>query len=168
MFSLADLTPARDPFELGDGRTIYFRNRADFDLQELAAWERLLKTLGDANKMKQSSKHEQQHIEATRRSDQAQREMIGLVLPDLPGDIMASLTAGKVKHLADICTSVASGQLRSSSPDQEQIAEAAALYPDLPRAFLTSLNRYQVGLLLETPEEEPKPTKNRRAQLSKS
>lgn len=176
MFSLADLSPAREPFDLGNGRLIYFRNTQDFDLQELAAWQRLRKTMGDVVKMRQSSKSEEQHAVATRKSNQAAKEMIALVLPDLPSDILASLDAGKVDQLGSMCITVASGQLRGVAAGEDDLIALAEKYPDLPSEFLATLTRRQAKLLLGDEEEETGQApaqagvvpKNRHAQLSKS
>lgn len=170
MFSLSDLSPSQEPFDLGNGRTIYFRNKQDFDLQELAAWERLRKTMADVTKMRQSSKSEEQHALATQKSNRAARELIGLILPDLPSDILEKLDAGKIDHLASMCIMVASGQLRAGAPDEEQLITLAEKWPDLPSVFLTTLTRRQATILLGEEEETavPDAPKNRRAQPSKS
>jgi hypothetical protein len=172
MFSLSDLSPTQEPFDLGNGRIIYFRNKQDFDLQELAAWERLRKTMGDVTKMRQSSKSEEQHALATQKSNRAARELISLILPDLSSDILEKLDAGKVDHLASMCIMVASGQLRGGSPSEDDLIALAEKWPDLPSEFLATLTRRQAQLLLgEDKGEETavaETAKNRRAQPSKS
>jgi len=151
-FSLKSLAPEREPFELGDGRTIYFRNKADFDLQELAAWERLRKTLNNVAKMREKSTSEEQHAHATKKSDKAAREMIALVLPDLPSD--AGLSAGQTDQLAAICINVASGMYAGSMGTEDEKTAVAEQYPNLPEAFIDVLSRRQIRLLI-TPEPEP-------------
>ena len=89
-FSLANLQPDGEPFDLGD-RVIYFRNKQDFDLQELAAWQRLQKTVQNVVKMREKAQSEQQHVSASAKSYEAAKEIINLVLPDLPGKTFESL-----------------------------------------------------------------------------
>lgn len=168
MFSLSDLSPQKEPFDLGDGRIIYFRNKQDFDLQELAAWERLRKTMNDVVKMRGASKNEQQHVVASQKSFQAAKEVISLVLPDLPGSILDSLDAGKVDHLASMCITVASGTMRTGAGTQDQLVSMAEKFPELPSEFLASLSYGQARLLLDEPMEETTGPKKRTAQPSKS
>lgn len=154
MFSLSDLSPDREPFDLGDGRTIYFRNKADFDLQELAAWERLRKTMAQVTDMRQKAASEQQHAYAASKSDTAARELIALVLPDLPSEISSRLHEGQIDQLAAMCIMAASGQMRGMTATPEQLATIAEKFPDLPAEFVASLTRSQVGRLLHTAVDE--------------
>ena len=156
-FSLANLQPDGEPFDLGD-RVIYFRNKQDFDLQELAAWQRLLKTMQNVVKMREKAQNEQQHVSASAKSYEAAKEIINLVLPDLPGKTFEGLTAGQVDHLATMCISVASGSMRANPASIELQAMVLARYPDLPEEFAKSLTHGQVQMLL--PENEPEPAKN--------
>jgi hypothetical protein len=159
MFSLSDLTPEREPFDLGNGQTIHFRNRSDFDLQELAAWERLRKTMEKVVEMRRKAADEQQHAFASTKSETAARELISLILPDLPSEILTRLTSGQIDHLAAMCITVASGQMRGAAANEAQLAEIAQRYPDLPAEFVASLNRSQAARLLG---EEAAPEKKAR------
>jgi len=156
-FSLSNLQPDREPFDLGD-RIIHFRNKQDFDLQELAAWQRLQKTVQNVVKMREKAQNEQQHVSASAKSYEAAKEIINLVLPDLPGKTFESLTAGQVDHLASMCITVASGVMRQSAASPELQAMVMARYPDLPEAFVSALTHGQCQMLL--PENEPEPAKN--------
>jgi len=156
-FSLSNLQPDREPFDLGD-RIIHFRNKQDFDLQELAAWQRLQKTVQNVVKMREKAQSEQQHVSASAKSYEAAKEIINLVLPDLPGKTFESLTAGQVDHLASMCITVASGVMRQSAASPELQAMVMARYPDLPEAFVSALTHGQCQMLL--PENEPEPAKN--------
>lgn len=163
MFSLSDLTPAREPFDLGDGRAIYFRNKADFDLQELAAWERLRRAYKSVTDLREKAQNEEQYAYASRKSEQASREIIGLVLPDLPSEVRDRLTAGQIDQLSAICQMVARGDLRRSSASDEQLAAMAEKFPELPSEFIAGLTRHQAQLLLGNDEQEAAP-KNPTAQ----
>lgn len=157
MFSLSKLTPDREPFDLGNGQTIYFRNRQDFDFQELAAWQRLSEEMKRVTKDRQGARNEQKHASISRRTQQTAMEIITLVLPELPNAILDGLTAGQVDQLAGMCITVCSGSLRSAAASIEDVEEAMRLYPDLNPEFLTSLNRQQMALLLK---QETEPEKN--------
>ena len=154
MLSLSKLRPPREPFDLGD-RVIYFRTRADFDMQEMAAWEQLQQTYGQVKKMREKAGSEQQYASAAQKSDRASRELIALVLPDMPASVIDGLTAGQVDQLATMCLVVASGQYGAGSAPEEQLAEAGERFPDLPADFLASLTRTQMRMLLRQPEPEP-------------
>lgn len=152
MFSLSDLSPAREPFDLGEGRTIYFRNKADFDLQELAAWERMRKAYKSVTDIRQKATTEEKYAYASQKSDGVSKEMIALVLPDLPTAVMEKLTAGQVDQLSAMCQMVARGELRRSNASDEQLAAMAEKYPELPSDFIASLTRHQAQMLL--PDED--------------
>lgn len=154
MLSLSKLQPAREPFDLGD-QVVYFRTKQDFDLQELAAWERLQRTYSQVKKMREKAGSEEQYASAGRKSDQASRELIALVLPDLPSDVMDSLTAGQIDQLATMCVVVATGSYGNGSPSEDDLSAAAERYPDLSSEFLASLSRAQMHLLMGQPEPEP-------------
>ncbi|MBX3056930.1 MAG: hypothetical protein KF770_10700 [Anaerolineae bacterium] len=154
MFSLSDLTPDREPFDLGDGRLVYFRNKADFDLQELAAWERLLKAMEQVVSMRKKATNEQQYAYAANKSSTAARELIGLVLPELPADVRDRLTEGQIDQLATMCILVASGQMRGAGATEAQLLAIAEKHPDLPAEFIASLNRAQANRLLNGEVED--------------
>lgn len=156
-FSLSNLQPDREPFDLGD-KLIYFRNTQDFDLQELAAWQRLKKTMTNVVKMREKATTEDQHARASAKSLEASREYIALVLPDLPSTTLDSLNAGQIDHLASMCITVASGALRQNTASAELQAMVLARYPDLPEEFVQTLSHGQCQRLL--PDEEPEPAKN--------
>ena len=154
MLSLSNLTPVREQFDLGNGRFIEFRTKQDFDMQELAAWERLQKTYESVRKMRDKAASEQQHATASAKSDKASRELVGLVLPELPGQMMETLTAGQVDQLASMCIVVASGQYAAGSPSLDELAEAGVRWPDLPPEFIASLTRGQLRMLMAGEVEE--------------
>lgn len=156
-FSLANISPEREPFDLGD-KIIYFRNVQDFDMQELAAWQRLKKTMANVSKMREKAQTEDQHARATAKSQEACKEYISLVLPDMPGAVLESLSAGQLDHLASMCISVASGALRQNVASPELQEMVLAKYPDLPEEFVKTLSHGQCQRLL--PENEPEPEKN--------
>ena len=84
--------------------------------------------------------------------------VLDLMLPDMPGKVMETLSAGQVDHLASMCITVASGVMRQSAAGPELQAMVLAKYPELPEAFVGMLTHGQCQMLL--PENEAEPAKN--------
>lgn len=171
MFSLTTLNPNHEPFDLGNGVLIYFRNRQDFDFQEVAAWERITRGLSEVAKMREKANSEELFARAQKKNDSLCKELITLVLPDLPSEIFDSLTAGQIDGLASMCIQAARGDLRGRAPTASELAEAKAKFPNLPESFINSLTRGQIKLLMadddaENDETAVNPTKRRRVPVA--
>lgn len=156
-FSIENLTPKKEAFDLGD-KVIYFRNAQDFDIQEFAAWRRLSTLMVEINRKRQKAETEEAHVRLTRKATIAAREIIALVLPEFPNDILDKYAVGKIDHLASICISVASGVFQQNAASPELQEMVLAKYPDLPEEFIATLSHGQCQRLL--PENEPEPAKN--------
>jgi len=151
-YSLNRLQAGRVPFDLGDGITVYFRGKKEFDLQEYAAWQRLNKRFRDIAKQRAAARGEEQAARVEQRNLTLCQEMIALVLPDFPSDAMAGLTPGQLDNLAGICINVASGTYAEGAPDDEDVTAVKDLYPELSHDFVHTLRRFQVEMLLPEPE----------------
>lgn len=148
-FSLSDLQPDREPFDLGDGRTIYFRTTRDFDLTQFAAWKRLSQTMTSLHKQREKAGHsEEMHQRISEKVRVASLEIVNLGLPDIPADILSGLTVGQIDQLAAICIGVISGMHRNGAASLEQRAAILARYDNLPDEFVDSLSARQAALLL--------------------
>lgn len=153
MLSLKTLERERIPFELGDGRSIYFRTKADFDIPELGMWNDIQKRMQQVNKGREKATGDDKHAELSRKSNAACYDVIQLVLPDLPSDTLKGLKAGQVDHLAALCISIAAGAYQAQSAEPDQREEIGEKFPDLPDAFIATLSRSQAWLLIPPGEE---------------
>jgi hypothetical protein len=154
MLSLDGLQADKVPFELGDGKTIFFRMVRDFDLQEYAAWQRLqTKTFPNIKKRRETAVTDDQFAKAEAKNRVACVETVNLVLPDLPTDTLDALTPGQLDNLASMCIQVATGRYNNSQVGPDDISAIQEQYPDLPVSFINSLSKRQSALLL--PEKEP-------------
>ena len=150
---LQTLQRERTPFDLGDGREIYFRTTADFDIPQLGMWNDVRQRMTRIKKRRAKAAGDRAHADLSRQVESAALDVIHLVLPDLPDDILAGLTSGQVDHLAGLCLSVAGGTYQQETDEATQAA-VAEKYPDLPEPFLETMTQEQADLLLAVEAEK--------------
>lgn len=150
----------RIPFELEDGRIIYFRTKADFDIPEMAMSQELSQRSTKLQAESEKAKTDAQRAQNSVRNQAWARDMIHLGLPDLPDDVLNGLTPGQIDNLARLCRNIVTSVYQTSLAELEQRAEIAAEFPELPEAFIVTLSRAQAWLLIPPPGTEDKPEKN--------
>ena len=153
-FSLSSLQADSVPFDLGDGEKIFFRSAKEFDLQEYAAWQRLNRSFQNIAKQRDKAKTEQQQAHVEKKNVKLCKEMVFLVLPDIPTAVKDNLTPSQFDSLAGMCINVASGRHSNQLVDEDDAVKIKDAYPDLPDGFVRGLSRLQASLLLPEPEEE--------------
>lgn len=144
----------QEPFDLGNGSTIYFRNAKQFDVQEYAAWNRLQRDLQGIGEKRKKAQTEQHYSYVEDKNLTLCRELIALVLPDIPKDTMDNLTASETDRLAAVCLAVASGRYHKGLVDEDVAREIENHYPSLPGEFIRSLTRNQAQKLLPVVQDE--------------
>lgn len=155
MFNLKSfVNPNSVAFDLGDGNEIYFKNKKDFDLQEFSAWQRLNARLTTLHARKGKLKTEDQFSKTAKEVNAISKEMIFLCLPDLPSDILNSLTHGQVDSLASTCINVAGDIYGRSRIEADTVNKIKEQYSDLPEQFVHTLSRNQAALLIGREEEK--------------
>ncbi len=158
MFSLKKVAEYEiDPFDLGKGQIINFRQYRDFNVNEIATWERVRRRVAQLGKQRDQANTQSKHEQLTKESQAACLEMIHLCLPELPEAVLAGLQPGQIDNLAAICITVASGTYRRGQADAADVKTCREMYPNLPPEFWDSVTAEQVKTLLGGDVQEPGP-----------
>jgi len=96
-----DLVPERDEFDLGDGRKIFFRSRAEFDAADLARFRALDRRQRAIRERMNGEDASDDTVVAADEFDRLLRELIQIILPDLTAEEMTRL---HLRQLSEIMT----------------------------------------------------------------
>ncbi len=158
MFSLKQVADYESvPFDLGNGQIINFRQYRDFNVGEIATWERVRRRVAQLGKQRDQANTQTKHEQLTKENQAACLEMIHLCLPDLPEAILTGLQPGQIDNLAAISIQVASGTHRRGRPDEADVKACQDSYPNLPPEFWETATADQVRILLRDENRESSP-----------